>query len=148
MNRLKWFLGVIIPLLILSMAVPVTYAGVSWTGVDPVFKVNGQQFNVWIEWPSEFTCNVKSPIAVTVRAPRDASVQFVSESEGNFGCGVITKTSTEIDRNGSNKVHISAQVESDSSFQVNVKVYVNGELVRTYSGASNDTVSGQPVTVP
>ncbi|MBI2165272.1 MAG: hypothetical protein HYU29_02570, partial [Chloroflexi bacterium] len=64
------------------------------------------------------------------------------------GCGVVTQTSTEIDPKGGHKVHVGARVASGSAFPVNVKVSLNGELVRTYSGESNNRVSGRPAPLP
>ncbi|MBI2165037.1 MAG: hypothetical protein HYU29_01370, partial [Chloroflexi bacterium] len=64
------------------------------------------------------------------------------------GCGVVTQTSTEIDPKGGHKVHVGARVASGSAFPVNVKVSLNGELLRTYSGQSNERVSGTPILVP
>ena len=146
--NLKLMAGVA-AVLVMFAAVPVVYGGVSWTGIDPIFIVNGHQFNVWIEWPSQYDCDIEE-IEVTVRVSADMYYEFVSESSEDLGCGSLTSTNTKVkfDDNGDNKVKVKGEVESDETFPVVVKVYLDGELVRTYEGDSDDDVTGEPIAVP
>ena len=81
--------------LVMFAAVPVVHGGMSWTGIDPIFNVNGHQFNVWIEWPSQYDCDIEE-IEVEVKVPSDFDYEFVSESSEDLGCGSLVTTETEI----------------------------------------------------
>ena len=87
---------------------------------------------------------------MTVRVSADMYYEFVSESSEDLGCGSLTSTNTKVkfDDNGDNKVKVKGEVESDETFPVVVKVYLDGELVRTYEGDSDDDVTGEPIAVP
>lgn len=128
--------------------VSVAHAGVLWSGIDPIFKVDGRKFNVWIEWPSEYTCTIIEPIAVNVKVPKDSSYVFISESVDDVGnCGAHQRTVTNVTFQSKlrNEVKVAATVTSALTFPVMVKVYRDGELMRVYYGTSNESVTGQGI---
>ncbi len=147
-RNLKWVMGALTMLLVLT-SVPIVHGGISWTGIDPVFNANGHRFNVWIEWPSQYTCTIEE-IEVTVRVPSDVDYEFISESAEDLGCGFRTETETKVKfiDSGKNYVYVKGEVESDEDFLVRVKVYLDGELVRTYEGESDEDIKGEPIAVP
>jgi hypothetical protein len=150
MKKIKLFAAPAILMIAMFAIVSVAHAGVLWSGIDPVFKVDGRRFNVWIEWPSEYTCTITEPIAVDVKVPRDSSYVFISESADDVGnCGAHQRTMTNVTFQSKlrNEVKVAATVTSDLTFPVVVKVYREGELVRVYYGASNESVTGRGIKI-
>ena len=75
---------------------PVVYGGITWSGIDPIFTVDGYKFNVKIEYPSQYDCDFDDEVEVVVTVPKGASTEFVSESQGELsGCEQGTSTSIE-----------------------------------------------------
>lgn len=152
---------------------PVVYGGGRWSGMDPELRVNGEKVNVWVEWPTDMTCEVGN-IKVQVLAPLLANVQLVSESSGSFTCPDGTtrrlETHTTIEKALVKAINVSATVESldlsaqaslsldgglsldtslnaeVSEFPVNVRVYKNDTPVRDCTGMSNLPVECPPFT--
>ncbi len=148
MRKLKWILPLPIMLLVLSLAVPVTYAGILWRGIDPELRVDGRKVNIWIEWPEPYTCTIDNPIEVEVKIPKGASYSFIGESADVLdGCDRTMHTRTRVDtyERGSYKLHVKATVNSEEIFPVRVKVYLENELVALYTGESNSPVTGKPI---
>ena len=44
----------------MAVVVPGIEAGHKWSGADPILMIEGHQFNVRIEWPEEFDCEIDS----------------------------------------------------------------------------------------
>jgi hypothetical protein len=150
MKKIKLFAAPAILMIAMFAIVSVAHAGVLWSGIDPVFKVDGRKFNVWIEWPSEYTCTITEPIAVDVKVPRDSSYVFISESADDVGnCGAHQRTDTKVQFHGAkrNEVKVASIVTSDQTFPVVVKIYREGELVRVYEGMSNAVVTGKGIKI-
>ena len=147
MKKMKWFIPVMAAMLFVAVVVPgTTEGGKKWSGIDPIFLVNGDQFNVWIEWPEGYGCSITEPIEIDLMVPKSTSYVFMSESSDDVdGCGFPQLTETKAKFTGSNgKVKFVAKVDSEEDFPVRMKVYFKGELVRTYEGDSNEGVTGKP----
>ena len=144
MRNIKLIIAVSTMLAMFAVA-PVVYGGITWSGIDPVIFINGQKFNVRVEWPSAFDCSISGPINITVTTPRKALVEFISESVDEFsGCLVETNTEIISSAKGS-KTTFEAFVPSAESFEVRLKIDRNGELVAVYEGLSNELVTGDSV---
>ena len=149
MNRIKWIVPSVMAVFLMAVLVPAAYAGVSWSGIDPIFKANGHRFNVWVEWPEGYTCSIEEPIQVVVRVPEEVSYAFVSESSDDVGnCGEPQVTTTTVKFRDRDDVQVITRVASEETFPVRVKVYLDGELVRTYEGDSDGKVTGEPIPLP
>ena len=97
MGGRKWIIPSVAALLMVLLIVPVAHAGILWSGIDPIFKVKGQTFNVFVEWPSEYTCSIEDPIKVKIRVPEDSSFVFIAESSDDVGdCGSPQRTVTRV----------------------------------------------------
>lgn len=143
----RWIVPSVAALLMALLVVPVAYAGILWSGIDPVFDVKGNRFNVVIEWPSQYTCSIDDPIDVKIRVPDDSSYVFIRESSedvGNCGSPQRTVTKVKFDADGG-EVKVMARVRSEFDFPVKVKVFLNGELVRDQAGFSNRWTKDSPI---
>ncbi len=150
MRKLKWILPLPFILLVFSLAVPVTNAGILWRGIDPELRVDGHRVNIWIEWPEPYTCSIDNPIEVEVKVPRDSNYRFIGESADVLdGCDrtMHTRTSVTTYEKGGNRLHVKASVNADEQFPVRVKVYLDNKLVAVYTGESNSTISGKPINL-
>ena len=138
---MKWLLGPTALLLVMMLAVPIAHGGVLWSGIDPIFRVADHQFNVRIEYPSQYDCSIDGDIKVVVKVPKSVDHVFLSESKGNLsGCSQLTHTYFEKSRA---KDHITVRVEvrSDEKFPVKVKVDMDGEWVAVAEGDSNSRIN-------
>ena len=139
MGGRKWIVPSVAALLMVLLIVPVAHAGILWSGIDPIFEVKGHRFNVFIEWPSEYTCSIEDPIQVRIRVPEDSSYVFISESSDDVGdCGSPQRTVTRVKfDDDQNEVRVRARVRSEFDFPVKVKVFLDGDLVKSQMGESN-----------
>lgn len=154
-KNLKLMVGAATMLGVMAAA-PVVHGGILWTGIDPEVHVNGERFNVYIEWPENKTCFIDGMIDVDFWYPKGATATLVSESFSTFPCPTgglvhaLTKTNLK-DGNGSdpnqNGILVSAKVNTSVQMPVNVKVYRNGELVQTCSGESDTFVFCEPLKI-
>ena len=142
-KNLKLIIAVSTMLALFAVA-PVVYGGITWTGIDPIFYVNGTKFNVRAELPSEFICSLSGPIEIGVTVPADSHVKFISESSHIFdGCEVETKTKFFRDNDINNRILIQALFPAYESFPVKLKVDRDGVMVAVYEGFSNEVVTGK-----
>ena len=148
MKNIKLIIAVSSMLAMFAIA-PVVHGGITWSGIDPIFLVNGHQFNVYIEWPSQYTCTIQGPIEVDVRVPNNAPYAFIMESSDDVGgCGSPQFTETKVDFDNRDNVEVKTEVHSAQVFPVRVLVYLDGLLVRTYEGMSSDDITGDPIAIP
>ena len=136
----KWIVPSVAALLMVLLLVPVAHAGILWSGIDPIFEVKGHTFNVFIEWPSEYTCSIEDPIDVKIRVPDDSSFVFISESSDDVGdCGSPQRTVTKVKfDDDQDEVKVKARVNSEFDFPVKVKVFLDGNLEVSQMGESNE----------
>lgn len=129
--------------ILLAIVGPVA-AGVKWSGIDPMFELNGQRVNVNIIYPSEFDCSIDGPISVEVKVPAGTVVKFFTESSANLS-GCSQETITTISESGglTDYFRVRARVSSEEEFKMKVKVSLNGLPVRNFSGESNEWVGGR-----
>ena len=114
---------------------PVVYGGITWSGIDPIFTVDGHRFNVRIEFPIEYSCDVDGPIDVKVAVPAGAHGKFIMESAGVFGdCLQVTHTTLVRKDNYVNKIAVGVRVNTDEEFRVRVKVDLDGIWVKSTEG--------------
>ena len=147
MKNIKLMVAVSTMLAMFAVA-PVVYGGITWSGFDPIFYVNGHKFNVRAELPSEFICSLSGSIAIDITVPGDATVDFISESSYEFSNGCEVETDTEIvwDDSLSEKVLLfRAFFPADQRFEVKIKIDKDGEMVAVYEGFSNEVVTGKAV---
>lgn len=143
-------------MLVMFAVAPVVYGGISWSGIDPVFKVDGHRFNVYIEWPEHKTHFIDGLIDVDIWYPKGADVEFVSEAYDTFlyeseGKKELIKAFTKTNlKDGADSdpnqggILVSAKVNTSKRIPVNVKVYHNGELVQFCEGYSDEFVFCDP----
>ena len=135
-------------MLAMFAAAPVVYGGISWTGIDPIFMVNDQKFNVKIEYPSAFDCDIDGLVEVRVEVPQNAKTQFIAESSGNLsGCTQKTRTKIVENKNLKDRVNIMARISSSETFPVRVRVAVDGTLARSAIGRSNEWVKVKSINL-
>ena len=141
-KNIKLIAGVSTMLAVLAVA-PVVYGGISWSGIDPVLKVNRHTFNVWVEWPEGMECSINGPISVTVH---NKNAIFISESTEQFDCGgtshtVVTETIVKKKGGPHNFVIPHVRVPASESFPVQTKVFKNGVFVALCAGQSNENIN-------
>ena len=138
-------------MLMLVLSVGVAHGGGRWSGIDPELMVNGEKFNIYIEWPEEDTCLIDGLIDVDVWYPKGTNAELIFESESEFPCDTadggfiptLTKTSlkdgTDQDPNQGG-IMVSAKVNTSVQMPVTVKVYHNTTLV-------DGKPTGEPIQV-
>ena len=123
---------------------PVVYGGITWSGFDPIFYVDGTKFNVRAELPSAFICSISGPIEIGVTVPAGSRVKFISESSYIFdGCEIETNTRIFRDHDLKGRILIQAFFPAYESFPVRLKVDRDGVMVAVYEGFSNEVVTGK-----
>ncbi len=147
-NRLKLTLGLSVAVLMLLAVAPVVHGGISWTGIDPVLLANGHVMNVWVEWKTGRECSITGPISVEI----NARAQLLSESVEVFSCGdLLSRVSTQTTVKEISVPFLftlkRVYVPASDSFEVRVKVYRDGVLVRTCEGMTNQSFQCEPVDV-
>ncbi len=140
-------LGVISALLVVMVAAGVAHGGGRWSGIDPVLRVNGDRINIWVEWPTEHTCDIKDMDVLAV-VPLLADAELVAESAERFRCDngrkITLQTNTSMIQASVLVSSVSAFVKSDKVFPVRLKVSMNGGEIRTCTGLSNVIVTCVP----
>ena len=140
MKNIKLMIAVSTMLAMFAIA-PVVYGGISWTGIDPILMIDGHQYNVRFEWPSEFDCAFTGPMELEVKVPPDVSAELIEESNGNFGgCSQETVTTIVVDKRLKNKLKFAGFVHGASNFDVNIKVDVDGMFITEAHGLANRVV--------
>lgn len=145
MSNLKWLVGVgFLLLLLFASASQADARGGRWSGIDPEIRVNGQQVNVRVEWPTRYNCTVEET-KVRFLVPKDSDHALIAESNDLLQCndGGFTRLETEsrIDEKfDHNMVSVRAKVKASESFPVRVFVYLNGELAAKCGGYSNGEI--------
>ena len=124
-------------------------AWVTWDGMDPGIDLGDRgTMSIYVEWPTEMTCDVGSTIDIKVALPKDVKGAVVNESNESFRCAdgsrVRIKTDTEIvSRGNSRKAEITAVAkDATAKFPLNVVVTVNGDETTIKGKANNNRVSG------
>ncbi len=143
MKRLKWFLIPSMMVILVAIVGPVA-AGVKWSGIDPIFELNGQRVNVRIDYPSEFDCSIDGAIPVRVTIPAGTDVKFFTESTANLsGCDQETITTISESNDITGQFQVRAKVSSEEQFKLKVRVYVSGLPTKNFNGDSNEWVGGR-----
>lgn len=143
-RNLKWLIAAS-AVLVIAAAVPTTSeAGRRWSGADPVFKVNGHDLNIWVQWETEHTCDIKGPINVVVAMPHDAKYEFIEESNEKFDCDGDGRADTRITTNTvvreyrGDKVVVGALFNApDIRFQTGLEVQKDGKTATKCKGVAN-----------
>ncbi len=140
----------------------VVYGGLSWTGMDPEILVDGQKFNVYVEWPEGDVCLIDGPIDVDFWYPKgtDANhieVELVMETDASFPCDHSSNSSL-VDENGMihvlSKTNLKDGTESDSNeggILLAVKVNTSEQMpVRAYLYHNSPGLdeNGKPLGTP
>jgi hypothetical protein len=144
----KWIVPVFALFVLMALPSVADARGGRWSGIDPVFYMNGHQFNVTVEWPAEHTCDLDGVVEFKIRAPGG---EFEAESRGKFDCddGDLNRvyTQTRFSDNGEgDQADIKARLRASASFPVIVTVHRDGELVEECEGVSNRTIRCEPVS--
>ena len=143
MRNIKLIIAVSTMLVMFAVA-PVVYGGITWSGFDPIFYVDGTKFNVRAELPSAFICSISGPIEIGVTVPAGSRVKFISESSYIFdGCEIETNTRIFRDHDLKGRILIQAFFPAYESFPVRLKVDRDGVMVAVYEGFSNEVVTGK-----
>jgi hypothetical protein len=142
-QRIRWFIPMMAAMLFVAVVVPGTSeAGKKWSGADPMLTVNGEQFNVRVEWPSEFDCDIKGDISLKVFVKKGSAVNFHSESTGIFnGCEVTTKTKV-VSSLKNDSIGVETRMKAREDFPVKTKVDQNGYWIAEFVGTSNEVFRG------
>ena len=147
-TKLKWL--VLLAVLTLAVAVPTAVGahGARWSGADPVVTIGEHTINVWIEWPSEYTCSIKGKVKFKFKA---AGGSIDAESRDSFECEdgetKTVRTKSKIKKGGHEGVFRVAKVhlKATEKFPVTVDVYVDGELAQVCEGHSNKAFRCDPI---
>ena len=135
-------------MLVMFAIAPVVYGGITWSGFDPIFYVDGTKFNVRAELPSAFICSISGPIEIGVTVPAGSRVKFISESSYVFdGCEVETNTRIFRDNDLNNRILVQAFFPADQSFSVKLKIDRDDKMVSVYQGYSNEVVTGKWISL-
>lgn len=135
-------------MLVMFAIAPVVYGGITWSGFDPIFYVDGTKFNVRAELPSAFICSISGPIEIGVTVPAGSRVKFISESSYIFdGCEIETNTRIFRDHDLKGRILIQAFFPAYESFPVRLKVDRDGVMVAVYEGFSNEVVTGKWISL-
>ncbi len=139
MKNLKLMAALSVIVVVFASA-SVAYGGLRWAGFDPELMVNGDQVNIYVEWPASYTCDVDD-VHVVVSVPRGTDVTLVGESFSNFDCNgeaFFVESDTQIVTHGKkNAIKVMATVESDERFPVRLQVFENGQLQQLCEGRNN-----------
>ena len=147
MKNIKLIIAVSTMLVMFAVA-PVVYGGITWSGIDPIFYVDGHKFNVRAEWPSAYNCSISDDIKIVVKVPAGSKVKFISESLHVFeGCEIETNTKIFRDHNLRNRILVQAFFPADESFSVKLKIDRDGKMVAMYQGYSNEVVTGKWISL-
>lgn len=146
--NLKWV--VLFVVLILAVAVPsiVGAHGARWSGADPQVTIGERTVNVWIEWPSEYTCTIKGRVKFKFEA---AGGVLDAESRDSFECDDgdtnTVRTKSKIVKGGQNGVFrvARARLNATENFPVTLDVYVDDKLVQVCRGRSNKKFNCDPI---
>ncbi len=148
--------GLIVALIaMLLAAIPaVASAWVSWDGMDPEIDLGDRgAMSIYVEWPSEMTCDVGSTIDIKVSVPRNVEASVLHESNQTFLCpdgNANIKTNTKVVSKGRDdgKAEITAVAkDADEKFPLNLIVTVNGDTTKIEGQKNNNKVSGS-VAIP
>lgn len=149
-TNLKW-LGLVVVLL-LAVAVPSSLDahGARWSGADPVVKIGDHTVNVWVEWPTEYTCTIKGRVRFNFEAKGG---DLIAESSDSFDCEngepTTVRTNSKIVKGGHDGVfRVSrARLNATENFPITVDVYVDGELAQICKGRSNKAFGCDPIVL-
>ncbi|MCI0437824.1 MAG: hypothetical protein L0177_01690 [Chloroflexi bacterium] len=139
-RHIKWVLGPAVLFFIMIAAVPITHGGILWSGIDPIFSVDDHQFNVRVEYPSQYDCSLLRDIQVFVKVPWQSQRTLITESQGTLGgCSQTTRTYfyPSLLRD---EVEVRVVVIATEDFLVKVKVDRDGKWVAQAFGESNDLI--------
>jgi hypothetical protein len=127
----------------------VASAWITWSGMDPIIDLGDRgTMSIFVEWPTEMTCDVGSTIDIKVALPKDVKGKVVAESNGSFPCAdgstVKINTVTEVvSRGEDDKAKITARAkDATAKFPLNLVVTVNGDKTRIEGEGNNNRVSG------
>jgi hypothetical protein len=82
-------------LALLVLTVPAGAYGVTWCRADPIVKLNGEEVQIWVAVPAEYTARVTGPIDVTINVPGTVSTKVLFLDAGFNGYGErVTFTSS------------------------------------------------------
>ncbi|MCI0438808.1 MAG: hypothetical protein L0177_06710 [Chloroflexi bacterium] len=147
MTALRWLVAVVALVGTLAAVTGLAQAGGRWSGIDPELRVNGDRINIWVEWPTEYTCDIEDMDVLAV-VPLLADAELVAESAEKFRCDngrrVTLQTNTSLVQASVLVSSVSAVVKSDKVFPVRLKVSMNGGEIRTCTGLSNVLVTCVP----
>jgi hypothetical protein len=119
--------------------------GGRWSGIDPIITVGEHQFNVRIEYPSEYDCSLVSAIVVVVKVPLFMQRQLLTESIGLHGGCLQTSTTLFVPALFARDVDISVLAVSLSQHPVRVKVDRDNRWVASKEGLSNRVIRANDI---
>lgn len=149
LRRLKW-LSIVSAIMVMLLAVPVVDGGRRWTGSDPVIRYGGHTVNIWVEWPSEHNCDIQGPIYLQYNAP---GARLVSDSSVGSGCnnGSNNVIRTQSVVNDSGEIGqfqiVDVAVDAAQPFPINLVIRVDGRVVATCSGYSDESFDCEVIQV-
>ena len=124
----------------------VSSAWMSWSGIDPAIDLgNGHTMNVYIGWPSEYTCDAGDLVTVAVSLPQGLDATVTEESADGFACAdgtVVIATDTSLGSGNQAVALLDVSVDTDASFPVRVRVSLDGEEVKVLNGHTNGAIKG------
>ena len=131
-------------LLLLLIAAPVAYGGLSWSGTDPRVMVNGTFYDVTVAVPPNQWCQVEGPYQVIFHVPAGAEVALLSESVGGPDeCGTQSQTSLQ-EHEGLDSVYVSILVPARGSLRVRATLQSGGFETKCVGNANREFACDGP----